>query len=64
MAFCATSILLTKTFSVTFFSRLGNNIIGGVRKELYESVLRKEIGWHDNRDNSSGVVTSTLASDV
>ena len=64
MAISATSIFITKTFTITFFSRLGNNIISGVRKELYESVLRKEIGWHDNRDNSSGVVTSTLASDV
>ena len=64
MAGSATSIFVSKTFSVTFFSRIGNNIIGGVRKELYASVLRKEIGWHDNRDNSAGVVTSTLASDV
>ena len=26
--------------------------------------MRKEIGWHDDRNNSSGVITATLASDV
>ena len=27
-------------------------------------MLRKEVGWHDDRSNSSGVITATLASDV
>ena len=31
---------------------------------MYESVLRKDMGWHDNRSNSAGVITATLASDV
>lgn len=26
--------------------------------------MRKDIGWHDNRENGSGIITSTLASDV
>jgi hypothetical protein len=29
---------------------------------MYESVLRKEIGWHEN--NSAGMVLATLAEDV
>jgi len=35
-----------------------------VRKDLYESIIRKDIGWHDDRDNSAGIMTGTLASDV
>lgn len=27
-------------------------------------IIRKDIGWHDLRDNSAGIMTSTLASDV
>ena len=26
--------------------------------------MRKNIGWHDDRSNASGVITATLASDV
>lgn len=26
--------------------------------------MRKDIGWHDNRENGSGIITATLASDV
>jgi ABC-type bacteriocin/lantibiotic exporter with double-glycine peptidase domain len=43
---------------------VANNIIKTVREELYENIIRKDIGWHDQRDNSSGIMTSTLASDV
>lgn len=60
----AASIWITKATSVILFSKVGHNITMGVRKELYESVLRKNIGWHDDRSNASGIITSTLASDV
>ena len=58
------SICIAKSISVASFARVSHNIIGGVRKELYSSVLRKQIGWHDNSENSAGVVTAALASDV
>ena len=60
----ATGIMICKATSVILFAKVGQNIISGVRNELYESVLRKEIGWHDIHENSAGVVTATLASDV
>ena len=64
MVFAAISMFITKALAIIFFSRLGEKLISGVRKELYQAVIRKQIGWHDNRDNASGIVTATLASDV
>ena len=45
-------------------SRVSENITGKVRQDLYESILRKDIGWHDHRENGSGIMTGTLSSDV
>jgi len=60
----AIGLFATKAVSVMLFGKVGQNIIMGVRKELYTAALRKEIGWHDDRENSAGVITATLASDV
>ena len=56
--------LICKATANILFAKVGQNIIYGVRNELYEAVLRKEIGWHDDRFNSAGIMTATLASDV
>ena len=64
MVCSAISIFITKALAIIFFSSLGEKLISGVRKELYQAVIRKQIGWHDNRDNASGIVTATLASEV
>lgn len=57
-------ILISKSLSGILLTRVSENITGAVRKDLYESILRKDIGWHDHRDNSAGIMTGTLASDV
>ena len=57
-------IWITKAMSMIFFSKVGHNITKSVRQELYQSVLRKNIGWHDERSNGTGVITATLSSDV
>ena len=64
MLVCAFFLLLTKGSSNIFLSRVAENITLGVRQDLYKSIISKEIGWHDDRENSSGVMTATLASDV
>ena len=64
MVLGSVAIFFGKGLSVTLFSKVGQNIVEKVRIELYEAVLRKEMGWHDDRKNSSGVITATLASDV
>jgi len=46
------------------FSLVAENMTIEIRKELYLSFLRKHIGWHDDKDNSSGVLSSMLAGDV
>ena len=32
-----------------------------MRRDLYQNVFRKHIGWHDIRSNNSGVITAVLA---
>jgi len=64
MVLLSALIFAAKSTAVICFNAVGNNIVAGVRKELYEAVMRKDVGWHDDRLNSSGVITATLASDV
>ena len=35
-----------------------------MRRNLYEAMIKKSVGWFDARDNSPGILTSVLASDV
>ena len=57
-------IMITKGVGDVMLKKVSNNMVTGVRKDLYEAMLRKDIGWHDDRDNSAGILTGTLASDV
>lgn len=57
-------ILISKSISGVLLTKVSETITGAVRKDLYESIIRKDIGWHDHRENSSGIMTGTLASDV
>ena len=36
----------------------------GVRRDLYKAIMSKHIGWHDNKNHSSGNMTAILASEV
>lgn len=46
------------------FGIIAENITINIRRKLYGSILQKHIGWFDVKDNSSGVLTTVLASDV
>ena len=46
------------------FGVVGENITLRMRHLLYSSIVKKHMGWFDNRDNASGIITSVLASDV
>ena len=35
-----------------------------MREVLYQSILQKHIGFFDHKDNSTGVLTSAMASDT
>jgi len=46
------------------FGVVGENITLNVRDKLYRSILKKNIGWFDRRDNAPGVLTGVLASEA
>jgi ATP-binding cassette subfamily B (MDR/TAP) protein 1 len=43
------------------FSVLGENVTLQVRRLLYKSILEKNIGWFDEQENQSSVLTSAMA---
>jgi|Transcript_11191 ATP-binding cassette subfamily B (MDR/TAP) protein 1 len=64
MGLVSAILFIAKGSSGIFLAQVAENITMGVRTDLYNSIIRKDIGWHDQRDNSAGVMTATLASDV
>jgi ATP-binding cassette subfamily B (MDR/TAP) protein 1 len=46
------------------FGELGAYMAKHVRTELYTNMLTKHIGWHDLRENTAGLMTVVLATDV
>lgn len=46
------------------FGYLGNKVTQRVREVLYVSILQKNIGWFDERDNGPSVLTSILSADA
>ena len=58
------AIFVSKSIGQVFLSKVSENITSSVRRDLYTSIIHKDIGWHDHRENSSGIMTGTLASDV
>jgi ATP-binding cassette, subfamily B (MDR/TAP), member 1 len=43
---------------------LAENMTKNMRGFLYSSLLRKDIGWFDHKQNSAGQLTSVLATEV
>lgn len=35
-----------------------------IRKQLYTGILQKHMGWFDEKNNSPGVLSATMASDA
>ena len=58
------ALFALKGGSAVLLAHVAANVLHGVRIDLYKAMVRKEMGWHDQRDNSAGILTSTLASDV
>lgn len=52
-----------KTIQMIFFAYVGENITLNTRKNFYETIIRRQISWHDYKANSTGVISSTLSSD-
>lgn len=57
-------LFVSKTISGLLLSQVAEEVTQGFRAELYQAIVRKPIGWHDQRDNGAGIMTATLSSDV
>lgn len=55
---------LSKFVQFMSFQYLGNKVTHGLRLDLYKAILEKNIGWFDNRDHSTGILTTALAEDA
>lgn len=47
-----------------FYTLMGERLTRRIREMMFSAILRNEIGWFDFRENSSGLLTSRLASDA
>jgi len=64
MALTALGAAISSYFKKISFGNLGANVTLSIRKILYESILRKHIGWFDDRENGVSVLTSAMAQDT
>jgi ABC-type multidrug transport system fused ATPase/permease subunit len=64
MLICAIVAFFAMSIGKSLFGIVGENLTKAVRVELYKSLITKQIGWFDLKENSPGVLTSCLASDV
>lgn len=56
--------LILPTCSWFIFGILGNSMTEKVWSLLYESLLKKPISWFDKRENSAGVLTMVLSTEI
>ena len=61
LAFVTPFVIMVKVYS---FSRLSENVTYEVRRNLYLNILRKHMGWFDDRENAPSVLTTTMAKDT
>ena len=64
MLACAVGSATFIFFQKVTFGTLGENVTLKVRKLLYSSILEKNIGWFDTKENSPGQLSTVLASDA
>jgi ATP-binding cassette subfamily B (MDR/TAP) protein 1 len=64
MFISAISAFLFTFISKVAFGIVGENITINVRSDLYSSIIKKHIGWHDDSTNAPGILSAVLASDV
>ena len=64
MFICAIVAWCTGFGKLFGFGVVGENITLRMRYNMYYAIVRKNIGWYDDRENAPGVLTSVLASEV
>ena len=48
----------------SLFGLISENVTIAVRSELYSKIINKHMGWFDDKDNSPGVISATMANDT
>lgn len=61
LAIICVVMFFAATIRGIFFGYVGETITLNMRSDVYKSVMRKHMGWHDIRTNNSGVITSIMA---
>jgi len=61
---CAVISFVIQYLKLVLFGRVSENVTLKIRKVLYTSIIRKNIGFFDNRENSAGVLTAAMAQDT
>jgi len=61
---CACLAFLCVFIAKYMFGVVGENITLQVRQDLYSSIMKKHMGWHDDPQNAPGVLSAVLAADV
>ncbi len=64
MLICALVALFAMAIGKSLFGVLGENLTKSIRIELYKSLITKNIGWFDLKENAPAILTSCLANDV
>jgi ATP-binding cassette subfamily B (MDR/TAP) protein 1 len=57
-------MFLSNAISKFLFGTVGENVTLAIRKALYKSILEKNIGFFDFRENGASVLTSAMAEDT
>ena len=64
MFFCAITAGIAAFFAIYSFGVMGENVTLRIRDELYSSIIRKNIGWFDDKENAPGILSASMASDT
>jgi len=60
----AVATFLSMFFQKYIYLKLSENVTYEMRHTLYNTILSKHIGWFDLRENSVGVLSSSMAQDT
>ncbi|EMD42759.1 multidrug resistance protein, putative, partial [Entamoeba histolytica KU27] len=55
--------LLSHYFYIGLFLSSGEHLIGSVRRRMFKSIVKQEIGWFDRKENRVGSLVTRLSSD-
>ena len=55
---------LSTFFQILCFGWGGDNLTLKLRVKLFEAILRKHIGWFDNKDRAPGILTNIITEHI